>query len=1235
MALPPLVVELMMNSKEFKAGMAEADKSLTSLGNHPGMKKFAAASSAALKVGVTAGAAVSAMSLKMAGDFQKQTELLVTAGGESQKALKSVQAGILSIARQTGTSTSQLAEGMYTVEKAGLHGANGLKVLKAAAEGAKAENVDLGTMTNALTSIMRSYNLPASKAVTVTNELVAASGASKTSMQEFAGSLSTVLPIASAAHLSFAQVGGAIATLTSHGTSAQESTQELANTIRALQAPNNVAIKEMAQFGISSNDVSTKLGKRGLTGTLDYLTQTILSKMGPSGTVLLNSFNQSKIAAQDAQTMFSKLPASVQKVAQSYENGKLSLKDWRNDLKAMPADQAALATQWATTENQAKGFNQQLRSGTPAAQTYTAALKMMMGGSTGLNTALMLTGGSAATFTANVAKVADAGKKSGKDVSSWAQTQKLFNVQMDKAREYVETFAITLGTKLMPYVEKAIEGFGAFVGWLEKHTTVAKIAGVAVLGLATAMGIYSVAVGIANIDTAALATTMKASGIGLIIAGLAIGAYELYQHWSTIWPAMKKVFDTAWGAIRPEVEAMVGFFAHTLPDAISGPWNAVKGAVMAGVHGVVGAVESVLNPLIGWFRSYWGEISTVTTVALKLMALPIKLFWSATVAEFKLGFGLLKAATMLGWDVIKDVTTIAWDVISTYVKVEFDVLKAVAQVSWGAIKLVFQEAWDAISTMVKIAWDLIRGTVKVAFDIVRGIIEVGLDLLTGHWSRAWTDIRHTVGSVWGDIRGTVESVWGNIESYFSSALGHFKTFFVGTWRDIRDLTKNVWKDIKDGAKTLAGDFVAVFTKLPGQLGKVVGQIKNAFVAPINWVIDNVLNKFISGIDFILSKLHVPTIGKIPDIGGGGNSSSSQSTYNKGKQFAKGGVLPGYTPGRDVHQFYSPTGGMLALSGGEGIIVPEAVKALGGAAGIDAINSRFRSGKNPQGHYLFGGILHVLDEASGLALSGLRKIASMALNPAISLVQKTADSAIGAAPGPELLREAFKGIVDRMAGGVRALIGGNGGGSSGHGDMSAHSASASAAQRYAASILSQFGWGAGQMSSLLSLWNGESGWNNLAQNPTSTAFGIAQFLNSTWRSFKFPKTTNYEQQVYDGLQYIQSSYGSPAAAYSAWLSRSPHWYANGGVLPDIRTFDTGGWLMPGVSTVHNGLGVPEAIMPTDLMAQTIRAEVGGVGGVIQIHNTIELDGKQVFASVRKHAIDAERQNGNNGLSRKTR
>ena len=56
---------------------------------------------------------------------------------------------------------------------------------------------------------------------------------------------------------------------------------------------------------------------------------------------------------------------------------------------------------------------------------------------------------------------------------------------------------------------------------------------------------------------------------------------------------------------------------------------------------------------------------------------------------------------------------------------------------------------------------------------------------------------------------------------------------------------------------------------------------------------------------------------------------------------------------------------------------------------------------------------------------------------------------------------------------------------------------SGTQAYQDYALTAIGGDSAQHSCLVALWNAESGWNPDAQNPTSTAYGIAQFLDSTW------------------------------------------------------------------------------------------------------------------------------------------
>jgi hypothetical protein len=88
-------------------------------------------------------------------------------------------------------------------------------------------------------------------------------------------------------------------------------------------------------------------------------------------------------------------------------------------------------------------------------------------------------------------------------------------------------------------------------------------------------------------------------------------------------------------------------------------------------------------------------------------------------------------------------------------------------------------------------------------------------------------------------------------------------------------------------------------------------------------------------------------------------------------------------------------------------------------------------------------------------------------------------------------------------------------------------------------LQKLGGDSSQMSCLENLWGKESKWNPNAQNPNSTAYGIPQFLDSTWASTGIGKTSDGYRQIDAGLIYIDNRYGSPCGAWSH--SQSQGWY----------------------------------------------------------------------------------------------
>lgn len=114
------------------------------------------------------------------------------------------------------------------------------------------------------------------------------------------------------------------------------------------------------------------------------------------------------------------------------------------------------------------------------------------------------------------------------------------------------------------------------------------------------------------------------------------------------------------------------------------------------------------------------------------------------------------------------------------------------------------------------------------------------------------------------------------------------------------------------------------------------------------------------------------------------------------------------------------------------------------------------------------------------------------------------------------------------------------------------------QQIAQGYLGNYGWGAGEMLPLIALWTRESGWNPLARNPQSGAFGIAQALGHGVPGAAAPNGTNeyggygltVDQarqanegnpvyQIIWGLNYIKQRYGSPSAAWAH--EQSAGWY----------------------------------------------------------------------------------------------
>jgi TP901 family phage tail tape measure protein len=800
-------------SLDFEAMAAKAEASTVAIGAatakaEADTAKTAAANTATMvKVGLgvaAAGAIIIGATANMAGDFEQATNRLVVSAGESRDNLEMVRQGILNMAGAVGDSAVELANAGYFIESMGYHGQAGLDALKAAAEGAKTENADLNTVAKGLTATMNDYGPKVGDAATVMSKLVAAVSDAGTTFENFTGALHTILPIASAMNVPFEDITAALAEMTAHGMSADQAAQNIGNSLRSLQKPSIDMTAYLAQIGITASDLTDKLSTRGLTGTLNDISEAIMSKMGPSGKVLISAFNQSKQATQDLQTMLANMPKSLQQTATAFLNGTINVQEWRTAVKALPTDQQSMATEFATLANKADGFNNILKQGGPEAQSYAQAMQRATGNATSLNVALMLTGQNAAATTKTVKDITGATKDADGSVKGWSEVQSTFNQKMDEAKAALGALGIQLGQIFLPVLGDFISALADAAKGMSQHPTLIKAIAVAIGVLTVAALVFAAAMVVVNIAMLPeigimLAITAVVLAVIAVIALLIFIVITIKDHWSDI----------------------VSFF--------SGVWDAVKNAFSTAIHWI----GDRIGDMIDWFKS-----------------LPKKI-----------GDGLSSLGSTIG-NIAKNAwnsfTKFISDGISNTIKLFTNFPeKAGYAIGYliGTLAKKGKEAWDAFTNAVSTAWDNtvqwfkdipknIDGLMK---DAARWLLGPGKDMVNG-----WID---GVKQKWEDFKSWLKGVPDDIGSFFTNA-GHWlydhgmaiihgaRDGVVGAWDDF---TGWLNRTFPDGILHFFGNAIHWLV----DVGKdILRGLVNGISSMIGWVWDTVtgfISNLISGV----------------------------------------------------------------------------------------------------------------------------------------------------------------------------------------------------------------------------------------------------------------------------------------------------------------------------------------------------------------------------------------------------
>lgn len=380
--------------------------------------------------------------------------------------------------------------------------------------------------------------------------------------------------------------------------------------------------------------------------------------------------------------------------------------------------------------------------------------------------------------------------------------------------------------------------------------------------------------------------------------GLWVGAIKLWQTVTKIATGVQLAFNAVMSAnpimliviaIAALVAGLVYFFTQT--ETGQRVWASFTGALLVGWEWVKAA-----------FASAWAVISPILTGLWNVLKVVGAVLLTALVVPFQIGWALISAAMSFAWN--------------TIIKPVFDALAATASWLWTAVLMpvfgwiktgfqlvgaAFQWVWTAL---IKPAWDAlgagIAWVVNTVIMPIWNVMKMALDGLGIMFGWVWNSV---IKPAWDALGAGIGWVWNTLVS-------------------------PVFDAMKKGVDLVAQGFQFA----ADLIGKVWDTIKEKTAAPIRWVIDMVYNK---GIVAVWNKV------------AGWLGMDDKTLDEMPLTFASGGVLPGYTPGRDVHKFVNPSNGQgLELSGGEAIMRPEWTRAVGGVSAVDRMNRDARMGRLP-------------------------------------------------------------------------------------------------------------------------------------------------------------------------------------------------------------------------------------------------------------------------------------------------
>ncbi|MBP7594306.1 MAG: phage tail tape measure protein [Candidatus Microthrix sp.] len=346
----------------------------------------------------------------------------------------------------------------------------------------------------------------------------------------------------------------------------------------------------------------------------------------------------------------------------------------------------------------------------------------------------------------------------------------------------------------------------------------------------------------------------------------------------------------------------------------------------------------------------------------------------------------------------------------------FDAVKLIVERVFGVISNLWDRFGNQWLAKVQTAFSAITQAFRGVMDIIKGILDVFVGVFTGDWSRAWDGVKGIFRGAWNVIVGVARAAINAVSGIIGAGMAVISMGWGYAWRGIRGVFTRVWDGIKSGVGRAIDAVKGTIRGGVSAIGDIWNGIKSAMTGPLNWVIDNVINRFLGVMRTVAGVVNLGGIipGNIPHVGG--DSGSGGGPRRLGLQLHSGGVV-GETGGRTHRGPLRPGEVPAVLQTGETVVDRRGMVAGRPAADVLAERYGIRSDTELRALGLpVGGFPNPVSHIAGIASDAVNAVADRLRDLAAGGLARLLDpvrSAIGSAgaqfgtPG-----KVFAGMVNK-------------------------------------------------------------------------------------------------------------------------------------------------------------------------------------------------------------------------------